>query len=553
MTAPIDRPSAQAEAACSVPLPPFPPGWTSLGRAFVLGARAHRGKVAMVDSLRASLTYGDLLVRSLALGRFLARETGGAKYVGIMVPPSVPAAVVNLSLALWGKVAVNLNYASGQPVVASAVEQCGITHVVTSHKVVAKVKLTPPGTLIYLEDVQSKITAADKAWAFFVAKFVPVSMLGRFLPGLRDERLSNVATVIFTSGSTGDPKGVVLSQQNILSNVHQVNTHLNLSVDEVVLGILPFFHSFGYTISIWTVLTLGKKVAYHSNPLDAKIVGELCETHKVTLMTATPTFMRSYIQRCKASQFASLVHLLLGAEKLKPELAREIRDSIHIEPLEGYGCTETSPVVSVNKPYPAVNFRGQTLAGNRPGTVGLLLPGTSVKTTHPDGGDAHDPGVEGMVHIKGPQVMVGYLNKPAETAAVLRDGWYRTGDLGYLDSDGFLHITGRLSRFSKIGGEMVPHEKVEAALINAIGRVDQTVAVTSIPDPKRGERLIVLYTDLGGTPEEISRKLQATDLPRLWLPSASDFRKVDEIPVLASGKIDLRGIQELAKAAVIPA
>ncbi|WZO97116.1 AMP-binding protein [Isosphaeraceae bacterium EP7] len=546
MTAPIEKPSAQVEAACSVPLPPLPPGWTSLARAFVQSARAHRGKVAMVDSTKASLTYGEVLVRSLALGRYLSREVGSSKYVGVMVPPCVPAAVVNVALALWGKIAVNLNYASGQPVLDSAIGQCGITHVVTSHKVVDKVQLTPPGTLIYLEDVKAKITLADKAWALFVARLVPTSMLGRFLPGMNDERLSNIATVIFTSGSTGDPKGVVLSQENILSNVHQVNSHLNLSDDEVVLGVLPFFHSFGYTISIWTVLTLGKKVAFHSNPLDAKIVGELCEKHKVTLMTATPTFMRTYIQRCKASQFSTLVHLLLGAEKLKPELAREIRESIKIEPLEGYGCTETSPVASVNKPYPAVNCHGKTLEGNRPGTVGLLMPGTSVKTTNPETGDDLAPGVEGMVHIKGPQVMVGYLNKPAETAVVLRDGWYRTGDLGYQDSDGFLHITGRLSRFSKIGGEMVPHEKVESALIQAIGRIDQTVAVTSIPDPKRGERLVVLYTDLGGTPEEICRKMSATDLPKLWLPSASDFRKVDAIPVLASGKIDLRRMKELA-------
>ena len=237
----------------------------------------------------------------------------------------------------------------------------------------------------------------------------------------------------------------------------------------MVLGILPFFHSFGFTVTLWTVLCLGKRVVYHFNPLDAKIIGTLCEKHGVTLLDGHADFMRTYLQRCEPKQFATLVHLILGAEKLKPELAREIQEKLGIEPMEGYGCTELSPVVAVNTPHEMTLPDGRTVHGNRPGTVGLPLPGTAVKTVDPETGPTSRAGREGMILVKGPQVMVGYLNRPEATAKVLKDGWYTTGDLGYVDADGFLKITDRLSRFSKIGGEMVPHMAVESAIMEATG------------------------------------------------------------------------------------
>jgi len=270
--------------------------------------------------------------------------------------------------------------------------------------------------------------------------------------------------VIFTSGSTGDPKGVVLTHRNILSNVHQVDRHVELLPEEVVLGILPFFHSFGFTIGIWTIVCLGKKVVYHHNPLEARVIGNLCEQHKVTMLVGTPTYMRSYLQRCDPAQFSALVHLILGAEQLKPELARDIRAKLGIEALEGYGCTELSPVVSVNVRHDVVLRDGRRVEGNRAGTVGIPVPGTCVKTVDPESGADLPRGDVGMIVVKGPQVMAGYLNRPETTAQVLKDGWYSTGDLGYVDPDGFIKITDRLSRFSKVGGEMVPHGAVEAAI-----------------------------------------------------------------------------------------
>ncbi len=463
-----------------------------------------------------------------------------------MVPPTVPAAVANLAVTLRGKVPVNLNYSANQHVVNSSIEQCGITHVLTSAKVLDRFKIVPKGTLIMLEDIPKRVRLDDKVWAAAVAKVVPTKLLGPFVPGLRGDRLDEEATIIFTSGSTGDPKGVVLSHRNILSNAHQIEEQVRLKPDDVVMGILPFFHSFGYTVTIWTALGLGKKVVYHFNPLDARGVGKLCAQHKATLLIGTPSFMRLYLKGCAPEQFQTLTHLLLGAEKLKPELAREIQETLGIEPLEGYGCTELSPVVAVNVPRDVELPGGRSVYGNRIGTVGLPLPGTWIKTTDPDTGKDLRPGAEGLIAVKGPQVMVGYLNRPEATAEVLRDGWYMTGDIGLVDADGFLKITDRISRFSKIAGEMVPHLSVESAIVELAGVDEHNVAVTGVPDPKQGEKLCVIYTDLGMPPSELHQRLTAGSLPKLWIPSARDFIHVEEIPITGTGKIDLKSLKAIA-------
>jgi acyl-[acyl-carrier-protein]-phospholipid O-acyltransferase/long-chain-fatty-acid--[acyl-carrier-protein] ligase len=527
-------------------LPPLPDSWRSLPAAFVHAARAHPTRVAICDSTGASHTYGDTFLRAAAMGRVLARTWSEADHVGLLVPPVVPAAIANLAVSLRGKIPVNLNYTASQDVVDSSIDQCGITHVVTSKRVLDKFKIVPKGTLIFLEDIPTQVTLADKLWAAAVSRLVPIGALRSFLPGLRGDRLDAEATVIFTSGSTGDPKGVVLSHRNVLSNAHQIEQQVELKPEEVVLGVLPFFHAFGFTVTIWTALALGKKVVYHFNPLDAHTVGKLCEQQKVTLLIGTPSFLRFYLKSCEPRQFATVTHLIVGAEKLKPEFAREIQQVLGIEPLEGYGCTELSPVVAVNVPREVRLRNGRTVHGNRMGTVGLPVPGTSIKTIDPQGGEDLPPGSEGVVCVKGPQVMVGYLNRPEATAGVLRDGWYSTGDLGYVDSDGFLRITDRISRFSKIAGEMVPHLTLESAIIEITGVDEHHMAVAGIPDSKHGEKLCVLYTDLAMPPADVHHRLMSGRLPKLWIPSLRDFIHVDQIPITATGKIDLRALRELA-------
>jgi acyl-[acyl-carrier-protein]-phospholipid O-acyltransferase/long-chain-fatty-acid--[acyl-carrier-protein] ligase len=527
-------------------LVPLPAHWRSLPRALVHEARGRWSRIAVADSTGANLTFGETLVRALALGRVLAREWGDAGHVGLMVPPTAPAAVANLAVSLWGKIPVNLNYTTSQSLVDSSIDQCGITHVVTSSKVLEKFQITPKGTLILLEDIPPKVRPIDKLWAAAVAKLVPIGALPAFLPGLRGDGLDATATVIFTSGSTSDPKGVVLSHRNILSNAHQVEEHVHLLPEEVLLGILPFFHSMGFTITIWTALCLGKKVVYHFNPLDARTIGKLCELHGVTLLVATPSFMRFYLKSCAPGQFHAITHLILGAEKLKPEMAREIQDALQIEPMEGYGCTELSPVVAVNVPREVEMPDGRKIHGNRLGTVGQPLPGTAIKTLDPDTGADLPVGAEGVIAVKGPQVMVGYLNQPEATAQAIRSGWYATGDLGYVDTDGFLKITDRLSRFSKVAGEMVPHVGVESAIMEATGASENQVAVVGVPDAKHGEKLCVLYVSLGMSPALVHERLAAGTLPKVWLPSVRDFIQVEEIPITPTGKVNLRMLKEIA-------
>jgi acyl-[acyl-carrier-protein]-phospholipid O-acyltransferase/long-chain-fatty-acid--[acyl-carrier-protein] ligase len=518
----------------------------SLAHALVREVRKHWAETALCDGTGSRLTYGQTLVRSAVLGRFLARTVGDDAYVGVLLPPMVPAAVVNLALVLQAKIPVNLNYTAGQGMIDSAIGQCGIRHVITSPKVLDKFQVKPHASLLFLEDLAKQIPRSDKLAGALLSWMARYRLLEGLFPGLARLDLDSVATVIFTSGSTGDPKGVVLSHRNILSNVQQVEEQVHLAPDEVVLGILPFFHSFGFTVTIWTALALGKKVVYHLNPLDSRTIGKLCEEHKVTLIAGTPSFARFYIKNCPAEQFRTVTHLILGAEKLKPELYRDLARWLKIEPMEGYGTTELSPVVAVNVPADVVLPDGRKIHGNRPGTVGLPLPGTSVKTIDPDTGEDLPPGVEGVIAVKGPQVMVGYLNRPEATAEAIKDGWYLTGDLGYVDPDGFLKITDRLSRFSKIAGEMVPHVGVESAIMEVAGVEEHHVAVTALPDAKHGERLFVLYTEPGMSPDEIHKALTASRIPRLWIPSVRDFIPVAEIPITGAGKVDLRRLRELA-------
>ncbi len=502
----------------------------------------------MVDSTGQARTYGRLLIESIALARALNRGMLEGEYVGIFLPPTVPTAVANIAVSLTGRVPVNLNYTAGEAVINSSIDQCGITTVITSKRALDRFKLTPKGKLVLLEDIPKRITKFDKGLAFALARLLPIFLLGLFLPGLRGDRRDKTATVIFTSGSTGEPKGVVLSHGNILSNIHALGRHLDFLEDEVVLGILPFFHSFGFTVPLWAMVCLGKTAAYHFNPLDSRIVGNMCQEHKVTLMVSAPTFVRGYLQRCDDEQFETVRRIVLGAEKLKPELARDIQARWGTVPLEGYGTTELSPVVAVNVDHDLTTPDGRKVPGNRPGSVGRPIGGTSVKAVDQETGADLPIGEVGIIHVKGPQVMRGYLNKPEQTAKVLRDGWYSTGDLGKVDEDGFLWITDRLSRFSKIGGEMVPHERVEAAIRQAAGVDESSVAVTSLPDPKRGERLVVLYTGLGAKgPKEVCQELGNGEMPKLWLPGPDDFLNVNVIPILGTGKLDLTRLRQIAR------
>jgi acyl-[acyl-carrier-protein]-phospholipid O-acyltransferase/long-chain-fatty-acid--[acyl-carrier-protein] ligase len=491
----------------------------------------------MADTTGRSLTYGEVLTAAVLLGRVGPRPAP-AEMVGVLLPSTVAGALVNLSLTLRGAVPVNLNFTAGEDAMQSAIQQCGIRTVVTSRAFLAKAKIPALPGSVYLEDLLPRATPLAKLRAFLAARFAPAALLSR---GRRTP--DGLAAVIFSSGSTGVPKGVMLSHYNLISDIEAIAQLFWINSADRIVGVLPFFHSFGFTITIWFPLLSGCGVVYHPNPTDAHAIGELVQKHKATLLLTTPTFCATYTRKCSAAEFASLRYVLVGAEKLRQPIADAFRQKFGVELLEGYGCTEMSPVVAVNAP----NFTAgkDTQTGNKAGTVGHPLPGVAARIVDPVTFGPLPPNTEGLLLVKGANRMLGYLHQPERTAEVFRDGWYNTGDIALLDDEGFLRITDRLSRFSKIAGEMVPHLKVEEAILNVLG--DAQCVVTGIPDDTRGERLVALYVHPTLTPAELYQQLSDADLPRLWIPKRENLYPVDALPQLGTGKLDLRAVRHRAQ------
>jgi len=445
---------------------------------------------------------------------------------------------------LLGKVPVNLSYTSSNHVLAPCARQCDLKTVVTARVFLEKVKVQPPVEAIYIEDVAKDPGGGEKLGVALAAALLPWRLLMKFAGCQRRPQLDDVATIIFSSGSTGDPKGVILTHYNVASNVEQLNQVFMIYSDDRILGILPLFHSFGFTGTLCLPMATGIGVVFHLNPLDSRVIGALVRTFKITMLLATPTFLNAYTRRCEPEDFGSLRFVMAGAEKLPERISQAFEDRFGIRPLEGYGCTECAPVVSVNRSdFRAAAFRQ---VGAKRGSIGHPLPGITVKIVDPDSQQPLGIDQPGLLLVRGPNVMRGYLNKPEKTAEVLRDGWYNTGDIAASDEDGFLRITDRLTRFSKIGGEMVPHIKVEDLLQELAGATEQTFVVTSIPDEKKGERLMVLHTLDEPQLDEVLEKLSKADLPALWRPKGDQFLRVEALPYLGTGKLDLRKARELA-------
>lgn len=515
-----------------------------LHRAFVRKARHHPWRFCMADALTPKLRFGAVLTRTVFLARRLRTIWHDQERVGILLPPSVGGALVNHAALLTGRVPVHLNYTANNAVLASCVQQCGIQTVITSRAFLEKVPVTISCQTIFLEDLAIKPRAAEKALAWLLAWTLPVRWLERALGTQRRLTLDDTATIIFSSGSTGDPKGVMLSHYNVGSNVDQMGQIFALNRKDRVLGILPFFHSFGFTGTLILPSMLGIGVVYHPSPLDARGIGDRVRTYEITFLLATPTFLQMYIRGCAPEDFGSLQFVMTGAEKLPERIVTAFEERFGIRPMEGYGLTECAPAVAVNThDFRAAGFRQ---VGGKRGKIGHPLPGIAVRIVDPDTGEPRPVDQPGLLLVRGPNIMLGYLGKPEKTAEVLRDGWYVTGDIAAIDEDGFLTITDRLSRFSKIGGEMVPHIKVEEKLHEMAAATVQTFVVTGVPDEKKGERLVVLHTLTNPAP--ILEKMAASDLPNLWKPRPDQFCKVDVLPYLGTGKLDLRKVREIALA-----
>lgn len=510
---------------------------------FIRVARRYLWRLCFADVLSGSLNYFKTLVGTIALARKLRAHLSDAEMVGVLMPSTVGGALANTALQTMGRIPVNLNYTASSEIIEDCARRCGITHTLTARAFLERVPVAPPGVPVYLDDIRKTVSAKDQVVAMLMALFVPRTLLTRLL-GAAPKTENDVATVIFSSGSEGVPKGIVLTHRNIMTVIEGMREMVPHDKHSGIVAFLPFFHSFGYAVTLWTPLMEGLHSIFHPNPLEPKPIAQLVQKYRGNIMVATPTFLQGFVRRVEPEMLQTLNCVVAGAEKLPDRLMNSFRERFGVEPMEGYGATECSPVIAVG--LPDEESPGFYVEHNRRGTVGHAFPFQLLKVVDPDTGEELPTGEAGLLLVKGPNVMQGYLNDEERTRAVMREGWYVTGDIVTLDEDGFITITDRLARFSKVGGEMVPHTRVEEVLHNLLGLTEQSLIVMGVPDEARGERLVVLHTLENDQVETLKERLVDCELPNLWRPRGNSFYRIDAIPLLGTGKMDIRQAKQIA-------
>jgi acyl-[acyl-carrier-protein]-phospholipid O-acyltransferase/long-chain-fatty-acid--[acyl-carrier-protein] ligase len=516
-----------------------------LAEACVHGLKRRRFSTAVIDGLdHSGLSRAKLLGAAAALSRFLREEVSDQR-IAIVLPASKGSMVANLAVTLAGKVPVDLNFTMGRAANEFCCRRAELRVAITAAAFMERVKDFPwPDRVLKLDELMPCLKAQILLW-WMMAIFCPTRLLLRLLQIPKNGGHAE-ASLLFTSGSTGDPKGAVLSHRNIVGNVSQFREMLDATKNDAILASLPFFHSFGSTVTLWYPLMEGVRIVTYPSPLEVAKNTALIEKYKLTLLLATPTFLRGYLRKTEPEQLRSLRLIITGAEKLPLDLAKAFEERFKQRVFEGYGLTETSPVVSVNLPEPKPKRGEQVQPSSRLGSVGKMAPGIAAEVRSPETDQKLSLHDTGMIWFRGVNIFEGYLQDPERTAAVLHDGWLKTGDIGRFDEDGFLYIEGRLSRFSKIGGEMVPHESIEHKIVDLLGlagKDERLVAIMGVEDEAKGEALVLLSAfevDLA----QLRDKLREAGVPNLWIPKK--ICRVDSIPVMASGKLDLRKCQELA-------
>src|SRR5436853_1863425 len=518
-----------------------------LAEVCVRGLKRRRFSTAVIDGMdHSELGRAKLLGAAAAFSRFLRKEFPDSR-IAIVLPASKGSMLANLAVTLAGKVPVDLNFTMGRAANEFCCQRAALRVAISASAFIGRVKDFPwPERVLKLDELLPQLKPKILFW-WMMSIFCPTPLLLRLLQVPKKGGHAE-ASLLFTSGSTGDPKGVVLSHRNIVGNVSQFRELLDATRKDAILASLPFFHSFGATVTLWYPLIEGVRIVTYPTPLEVASNAALIDKYKLTLLLATPTFLRGYLRKAQPEQLRSLRLIITGAEKLPLDLAKTFEERFKQRVFEGYGLTETAPVVSVNLPEPKPRNPGDEVQpSSRLGSVGKMAPGISAEIREPET-DAklslHDTG---MVWFRGVNIFEGYLGDEKRTADVLRGGWLKTGDIGRFDEDGFLYIEGRLSRFSKIGGEMVPHEAIEQKIIDLLGfagRDERVMAIMGVQDQAKGEALVLLAAvdvDLS----QLRDKLRDAGVPNLWIPKK--ICRVEAIPVLASGKLDLRKCQELTQ------
>ena len=502
------------------------------------------------------LSATALVAASLTFAKKIAKICP-EQNVGILLPPSGPGIIANLACLIRGKTVVNLNYSSP----AETMDYCGaradLRTVITAKIFVHKLKerglhleiLEQHFHFVYMEDLKEQIPKFALLRNFIRARILPAWWIEFW--DFKKVSLDDTAAILFSSGSEGTPKGVELAHFNLIGNIKQCMSVLNPTSEDVMLGILPLFHAFGFSITTMMCLVEGIPVVAYADPTDAKTIGRLCAEFKVTVMVGTGTFLRIYgtSRYVHPLMFSHLRAVWAGAEKIRDELRNLYRTKFQKEIYEGFGTTETTPVAAVNAVDTLLDDYQTVQQGNKPGTVGTPLPGTQFRVVDPDTLQELPIGEDGLILIGGAQIMKGYLKDPERTAKAIAviDGkrWYKTGDKGHVDEDGFITIVDRYSRFAKLGGEMVSLGAVESKISEShiLDDTDDFCAV-AIPDEAKGERIALLYSGKL-TAGDLRAKLRGIGLPPLMIPSI--VLPVPAIPKLGTGKTDFTTAKNVAR------
>ena len=523
------------------------PGELTLHHAAVHQAKKNLWKTTFSGCSGRDYSTFSLVLEAALISRTLRKQLPSSqKYVGVLLPNSTMAVKAILAIMMADRIPVPLNYSTSQQILDVSMEKAGLSMVITERFFLQNLRISPGEKAVFIGEIGEKTTLIKRIIMGIGLLILPTREFMNMLSPLSAFELDNDAVLLFSSGSTGNPKGIRLSHHNLNTNARSVANGLTIDRNDLIVGNLPLFHSFGLNVCFWLPVMYGIPVTYIANPLDSTAVCRSISQRKATLLFATPSFLQKYLRRATTEDLASLRLIATGAEKLRDDIAQKVREVTNnrLEVVECYGCTELSPVVSIN--LPASSAETGRKAGCKD-SIGLPLENISVRILDPLSFTPVDPGEEGILCVKGSLVMQGYLNDEKQSAEVMAGEYYKTGDVAKMDANGYLHICGRLSRFSKIAGEMVPHELVEKIINELCACDNRVVAVGSIPDPVKGEALLVLYTpEMPFTPEKVVDQLRERSISNLWIPKARNFHPVDHLPLLGSGKLDLAALRKIA-------
>jgi acyl-[acyl-carrier-protein]-phospholipid O-acyltransferase/long-chain-fatty-acid--[acyl-carrier-protein] ligase len=496
-----------------------------LHQQFVRMAKKHSKKFAIKDkTTKSEVTYGRALIGSLILAKKFRKYEEG--YLGIMIPTSAGCALATVGALMSGRVPVMINYSTGAENNARyAQDKCSFKTIITSKALLDKIGCPVIDGMVMIEDIMKSVSTGDKLKAALLTK-LPVGMILNSIH--QGEENDNVA-ILFTSGSEKDPKVVQLTHKNLASNIENFCDYVGIYETDVILANLVFFHIFGLTVNLWVTLLRGMTMVTYANPTDFQTISNIARDEKPTIMVGTPSFFWGYLQKSEPGDFKSIRVMVAGADKCPDALREGFMKKHGVTLLEGYGATETSPVVSVN-----------SNENNRPGSIGKVIPNVSVRIEHLETGKECKPGEVGKILVKGDLVMKGYLNEPELTAEAIQDGWYNTGDMGFLDKDDYLWHSGRFKRFVKIGGEMVSLVKVENVMEQHLPE-GVSCCIVEIPDELKGATIVAAVTqDINKI--AILRKM-GKELPNISLPR--QFFVIPELPMMGTGKIDFRTVTDM--------